>query len=69
MIFYTRKVFRRLTGNFTFLVLTDRDDLDGQIYGNFLHTSTVALGETPVEIQEPIDERTGSPISPDSARK
>jgi type I restriction enzyme R subunit len=42
MIFYTRKVFRKLTGNFTFLVVTDRDDLDGQIYRNFLHTGTVA---------------------------
>ena len=59
MIFYTRKVFRRLTGNFTFLVVTDRDDLDGQIYRNFLHTSTVALGETPVEIQEPLTNAPG----------
>ena len=42
MIFYTRKVFRKLTGNFTFVVVTDRDDLDGQIYRNFLHTGTVA---------------------------
>ena len=41
MIFYTRKVFRKLTGNFTFVVVTDRDDLDGQIYRNFLHTGTV----------------------------
>lgn len=42
MIFYTRKVFRKLSGNFTFVVVTDRDDLDGQIYRNFLHTGTVA---------------------------
>ena len=42
MVFYTRKVFRKLSGNFTFLVVTDRDDLDGQIYRNFLHTGTVA---------------------------
>lgn len=41
MVFYVRKIFRKLTGNFTFLVVTDRDDLDGQIYRNFLHTSTV----------------------------
>lgn len=31
MIFYVRKIFRKLTGNFTFVVVTDRDDLDGQI--------------------------------------
>jgi type I restriction enzyme R subunit len=42
MVFYVRKVFRKLTGNFSFVVVTDRDDLDGQIYRNFLHTGTVA---------------------------
>lgn len=41
MVFYTRKVFRKLAGNFTFVVVTDRDDLDGQIYRNFLHTGVV----------------------------
>lgn len=41
MVFYVRKIFRKLTGNFTFVVVTDRDDLDGQIYRNFLHTGTV----------------------------
>ena len=41
MIFYARKIFRKQTGNFTFVVVTDRDDLDGQIYRNFLHTGTV----------------------------
>lgn len=41
MVFYTRKVFRKLAGNFTFVVVTDRNDLDGQIYRNFLHTGVV----------------------------
>ena len=41
MVFYARKVFRKLAGNFTFVVVTDRDDLDGQIYRNFLHTGVV----------------------------
>ena len=45
MIFYSRKVFRKQTGNFTFVVVTDRDDLDGQIYRNFLNTNTVTEGE------------------------
>lgn len=45
MIFYTRKIFRKLTGNFTFVVVTDRDDLDGQIYKNFLDTGTVKKNE------------------------
>ncbi|MDZ8119178.1 type I restriction endonuclease subunit R [Pontiella agarivorans] len=42
MIFYVRKIFRKVTGNFSFVVVTDRTDLDGQIYRNFLHTGTVA---------------------------
>ncbi|MGE0133465.1 MAG: type I restriction endonuclease subunit R [Blastocatellales bacterium] len=45
MIFYARKIFRKLTGNFTFVVITDRDDLDGQIYRNFLNTGTVQKHE------------------------
>lgn len=45
MIFYVRKIFRKLTGNFTFVVITDRDDLDGQIYRNFLNTKTVQKHE------------------------
>ncbi len=41
MIFYVRKIFRKVTGNFSFVVVADRKDLDGQIYRNFLHTGTV----------------------------
>ncbi|MBI1299911.1 HsdR family type I site-specific deoxyribonuclease [bacterium] len=35
IVYFTRKVHRRLGGNFTFLVLTDREDLDSQIYKTF----------------------------------
>ncbi|MBI2959185.1 MAG: type I restriction endonuclease subunit R, partial [Betaproteobacteria bacterium] len=35
MVFFTRKVRRKLGGNYTFLILTDRDDLDTQIYKTF----------------------------------
>ncbi len=42
MIFYSRKIFRKATGNFSFVVVTDRKDLDGQIYRNFLHTKTIS---------------------------
>lgn len=41
MIFYARKIFRKCTGNYSFVVVTDREDLDGQIYRNFLNTGTV----------------------------
>lgn len=42
MVFYARKIFRKVEGNFSFVVVTDRQDLDGQIYRNFLNTKTIA---------------------------
>ena len=36
MAFFTEKVRRRLEGNFTFLLMTDRNDLDSQIYRTFV---------------------------------
>jgi len=41
MIFLSRKIFRKFPGNFTFVIITDRDDLDGQIYRNFLDTGAI----------------------------
>ncbi len=41
MIFLVRKVFRTLAGSYTFVVITDREDLDSQIYKNFVRTKTV----------------------------
>ena len=35
MIFLTRKIHRTVGGNFTFLICTDRGDLNGQIYKTF----------------------------------
>ncbi len=45
MIFLARKVFHKFTGNYTFVIVTDREDLDGQIYRNFLDTGTVNKNE------------------------
>lgn len=42
MILFALKVFRKFTGNYTFLIVTDRDDLDGQIYRNFLGAGAFA---------------------------
>ena len=36
MAFFAEKVRRKLEGNFTFLLMTDRNDLDGQIYKTFV---------------------------------
>jgi type I restriction enzyme R subunit len=41
IVFFTQKVHRKLTGNFTFLVVTDREDLDKQIYRTFAGSGIV----------------------------
>jgi type I restriction enzyme R subunit len=41
MVFFGQKVLRRVPGNWTFLVVTDRNDLDNQIYKNFRNTGAV----------------------------
>ncbi len=46
MAFFAEKVRRKLEGNFTFLLMTDRNDLDSQIYGTFVGCS-VADDRTP----------------------
>lgn len=41
MVMFARKVIRKLKGNFSFLIITDRDDLDTQIYKTFLRTEVI----------------------------
>jgi len=41
MIFFSQKVLRSLPGNWTFVVVTDRTELDEQIYKNFASTGVV----------------------------
>jgi type I restriction enzyme, R subunit len=41
MVFLSQKVFRKLTGNFTFVVVTDRKELDRQIYKTFASCGAV----------------------------
>lgn len=41
MVMLARKIKHKCTGNFTFLVVTDREDLDTQIYKNFLRTEFI----------------------------
>jgi len=47
MIFYSRKIQRKIEGNWSFLIITDRKDLDDQIYRNFKETETIT--ETKVQ--------------------
>lgn len=44
MAFFTEKVRRTVEGNFTFLVMTDRHDLDDQIYSTFAGCGLVGEG-------------------------
>ena len=46
MVFLSEKVRRKLEGNFTFLLMTDRNDLDGQIYKTFVGCG-IADDQTP----------------------
>ena len=41
MVMLTRKVHRKLGRNYTFMILTDRDDLDSQIYKTFASCGVV----------------------------
>jgi type I restriction enzyme, R subunit len=51
MVFFSQKVLRKLPGNWTFLIVTDREDLDGQIYRNFASTGAVIEAEESVRAQ------------------
>ena len=41
IVMLARKIKHKCTGNFTFLIVTDREDLDTQIYKNFLRTEFI----------------------------
>jgi len=45
MVFFSQKVLRTIPGNWTFVIVTDREDLDGQIYRNFANTGAVLEDE------------------------
>jgi len=45
MVMFVRKVKRKLHGNFTFLVITDRDDLDTQIHKTFVRSEVIGEKE------------------------
>jgi type I site-specific restriction-modification system R (restriction) subunit len=49
MAFFSERVRRKIPGNFTFLLMTDRTDLDDQIYKTFVGCG-IWLDETIIEI-------------------
>lgn len=46
MLCFSQKVLRKLPGNWTFVVVTDRDDLDTQLYKEFVACGAVTENET-----------------------
>ena len=46
MVFFAQKVLRKLPGNWTFVIVTDRHDLDDQIYKNFASAGAVTERKT-----------------------
>ena len=45
MVFFSQKVFRKMPGNWTFVIVTDRKELDDQIYKNFARAGAVTEKE------------------------
>jgi type I restriction enzyme R subunit len=45
MMFFSQKVLRKIPGNWTFVVVTDRRDLDKQIYENFVSAGIITEKE------------------------
>ena len=48
MVFFAQKVLRTVPGNWSFVVVTDRNELDGQIYRTFAQTGAVKEPEDQV---------------------
>ena len=49
MVFLSQKVLRKLAGNFTFVIVTDRTQLDGQAYKNFASVGAIHEAEVHAE--------------------
>jgi type I restriction enzyme R subunit len=49
MIFFSQKVLRKVPGNWTFVVVTDRQELDGQIYRTFDSAGVITEGHCQAE--------------------
>jgi type I restriction enzyme R subunit len=41
MLFFSQKVLRKMPGNWSFVIVTDRDDLDEQAYKEFLYAGVI----------------------------
>ena len=73
MIFFAQKALRKLSGTYTFVVVTDRTDLDDQIYGNFVDTGAIteekAQAESGKDLQRRLTEDHRAPRSSSCTRR
>ena len=67
IVFFTQKVHRRIGANFTFLILTDRDDLNSQIYKTFAGCRVVS-GFIPLSGISPPNRQSAKPLNPMSTK-
>jgi len=49
MIFFSQKVLRKVLGNWTFVIVTDRQELDDQIYRTFASAGVISEGHCQAE--------------------
>lgn len=60
MVFFTQKIHRTISGNWTFVIVTDRNELDEQIYKTFAATGAVneveAHAESGAHLQQLLSE-------------
>jgi len=56
MILFSQKVLRKFHGNYTFVIVTDRIDLDRQIYKNFVDVGAITEKEVHAESGEHLNQ-------------
>ena len=56
MIFFSQKALRKISGRYSFVIVTDRKDLDDQIYKNFVSTGAVTKDDVQAESGEHLEE-------------
>src|SRR2546427_1561669 len=60
MVFFSQKVLRKIPGNWTFLIVTDRQELDDQIYKTFQSVGAVT--------EHQVQATSGTPLQSGSSR-
>ena len=59
MIFFAQKILRRIHGSATFLIVTDRQELDKQIYKNFVGAGAITRQEARVTSGAELQQKLG----------